>query len=113
MNIGGGNPKRSNLKHSKASLKKLYKSRLTYKKSWEEQYFLYVLISIGENHRGGETLLGGGGNPRVPPPPLYQTLIYIYIYIIYMFAIIKSEDSYKYALFTVKNGVFSCTKKNV
>ncbi len=82
MNIGGGNPKRSNLKHSKASLKKLYKSRLTYKKSWEEKYFLYVLISIGENHRGGggggggETLLRGG-NPRVPPP-LYQTLLCIF-----------------------------------
>ncbi len=40
MNIGGGNPKlSSNLKHSKASLKKLYKSRLTYKKSLEEKYF--------------------------------------------------------------------------
>ncbi len=70
MNIGGGNPKlSSNLKHSKASLKKLYKSRLTYKKSLEEKYFLYVLISIGENHRGEETLFRGGGNPRVPPPP--------------------------------------------
>ncbi len=75
MNIGGGNPKlSSNLKHSKASLKKLYKSRLTYKKSWEEKYFLYVLINIGENHRGGgETLLKGGKSQG--SLPLYQTLI--------------------------------------
>ncbi len=68
MNIGGGNPKlSSNLKHSKASLKKLYKSRLTYKKSWEEKYFLYVLISIGENHRGGNSAQGGE-IPGFPPP---------------------------------------------
>ncbi len=67
MNIGGGNPKlSSNLKHSKASLKKLYKSRLTYKKSLEEKYFLYVLISIGENHKG----VGGKSQGS---PPLYQT----------------------------------------
>ncbi len=53
----GGNPKlSSNLKHSKASLKKWYKYRLTYKKSWEKKYFLYVLLSIGENHRGGEII---------------------------------------------------------
>ncbi len=39
MTIGGGNPKRSNLKHSKDSLKKLYKSRLTYKKSWRKSIF--------------------------------------------------------------------------
>ncbi len=58
----------SNLKHSKASLKKLYKSRLTYNKSWEEKYFLYVWISIGENH-------GGGGGKSQGSPPLYPTLI--------------------------------------
>ncbi len=69
MNIGGGNPKlSSNLKHSKASLKKLYKSRLTYKKSWEEKYFLYVLISIGENPRGGNSAQGGGKSQGSPPP---------------------------------------------
>ncbi len=46
---------------------------------------------------------------------MYINIIYIIIYIyMYMcvFAIIKPEDSYS-ALFTVKNGVFSCTKKNV
>ncbi len=81
MNIGGGNPKlSSNLKHSKASLKKLYKSRLTYKNSWEEKYFLYVSIgAVLKILGGGNYLIGGGtllreipGSP--PPPPLYQTL---------------------------------------
>ncbi len=94
MNIGGDNPKlSSNLKHSKASLKKLYKSRLTYKKSWEEKYFLYVLISIGENHRGGSFLCnyslgliqrggGGGGGARggrdhgIPPPCRNRFLVF-------------------------------------
>ncbi len=28
---------------------------------------MYVVISIGENHRGGGKLCSRGGNPRVPP----------------------------------------------
>ncbi len=90
MNIGGGNPKlSSNLKHSKASLKKLYKSRLTYKKSWEEKYFLYVLISTGETHRGGKLCSGGGGGGGggIPgflslciKPCSLNFAVYIYIY---------------------------------